>query len=562
MEPRKPTAVEAKLLLDVVSILPSMVEAMVHETGQVTEKMYDDCNFAEDTGFNGKVYSRPDGAGRVHMQRAKIINAPKQNEMEAEKQRLLAEEALAAKHLAYESVEAKLAESRKTASALLSYGSNSATDSSTAPRRRERRGNQRILSTISVEACAYAKMPDGKKMTVQNMKAFIHVRRYSTLTKPKDGFKWPNLWPSKKKDIAEVKACINAGNFNACLISMLHYYRSKPVLLKSLPNPAAATPTTEQHTSPSYEIITTVARPLSDSFEKPSSLNDANGWFARIDSIVKGVNAGAMNETTIALADKLFSLMKTRHLAFEGTVLSKREVDSQAGEVCMGFFKDNIHLFSLMHASYGHVKSDLSYESQDTCLLQPAVDAFVPVEGDIAKLEGVYCYTDIINSVHRRVGKTDGLTDAATFYGRDCAHIKNAARKSLDGGVYSKYPSIHAEKICKASMTGGGRWETHLKMHCVIGFNRCTMTTDQKNSLLPDKPDDTSSLFVWNKRTLEYINEYCKRNEVERLDIQFSMLNYALEHSAKLLLSTTHNLSGTHGFEKFMVPQLSDRVVN
>mmetsp|Transcript_23390 Transcript_23390/g.51803 ORF Transcript_23390/g.51803 Transcript_23390/m.51803 type:complete len:196 (+) Transcript_23390:598-1185(+) len=49
---------------------------MVPETGQVTEKMHDDCNFAKDPGFNRKVYSRPDGAGRVHMQRGKIINAP------------------------------------------------------------------------------------------------------------------------------------------------------------------------------------------------------------------------------------------------------------------------------------------------------------------------------------------------------------------------------------------------------------------------------------------------------------------------------------------------------
>mmetsp|Transcript_25500 Transcript_25500/g.55722 ORF Transcript_25500/g.55722 Transcript_25500/m.55722 type:complete len:271 (-) Transcript_25500:21-833(-) len=177
-------------------------------------------------------------------------------------------------------------------------------------------------------------------------------------------------------------------------------------------------------------------------------------------------------------------------------------------------------------------------------------------EGEIAKLEGVYIYYDVINRIFRRVGKSEGATEKATLGGRHEAHLKNAAKKALNGGLYSKYASVNAERVCKESLKGGGRFETHLKQYCMFGFDRSAMTAAQKAALLPDKPD--SSMFVWSKATMEYINGYCARNKLVREDVQFTMLNYSLEHSGKLLLARAFNLSGTHGWEKFMVPQLAE----
>ena len=142
---------------------------------------------------------------------------------------------------------------------------------------------------------------------------------------------------------------------------------------------------------------------------------------------------------------------------------------------------------------------------------------------------------------------------------RDKTHIENAKKKSLDGGVYSKHPSVHATTVCTASAIGGGRWETHLKQHCVFGFDRKTMTAEQKKSKLlrrTSQPDSTA--FVWSKPVMDYLEAHSKRNNIALSDTQFTMLMCGMEHSLKLLLAQkiTTSLSGTKGFEAFMVPQL------
>ena len=184
-------------------------------------------------------------------------------------------------------------------------------------------------------------------------------------------------------------------------------------------------------------------------------------------------------------------------------------------------------------------------------------DAFVAIAGVLRELEGIYLYRDVINKIDPRGGKTNGKngpSQKATFGGRDKTHVENAKKKSLDGGVYSKYASVHATTICTASAIGGGRWETHLKQCCVFGFDRKTMTAEQKSKLLPNKPDST--VFVWSKPVMDYLEAYSKRNNIALSDTQFTMLMYGMEHSLKLLLAKDHNLSGTKGFEAFMVPQL------
>ena len=90
----------------------------------------------------------------------------------------------------------------------------------------------------------------------------------------------------------------------------------------------------------------------------------------------------------------------------------------------------------------------------------------------------------------------------------------------------------------------------------MFGFDRKAMTPEHKSKLLPNKPDST--VFVWSKPMMDYLESYSKRNNIALADMQFTMLMYGMEHSLKLLLAKDHNLSGTKGFENFMVPQLLD----
>ena len=522
--------------------------------------------YFQDEGFDGQVYERPDGADRVHMQRAKFINAKKQNELEKSKREKAAKDKLVAEHLEYERVEAKLKGSRDVVSALLQEQGRLADAAANASTSRHRRGgNQRALAAVSVENMISAKM-EGKKISAGQWKNLILIRKYDTERRPKnDKFKMPNnLWPPggrASQNAAAIQDCIDRGEHSACLYSLAFEYLPKPVLLKSLPSPAPM----ESIANASVQSVLSVdvdhieANGLIDSFppQKPSSLSNPADWFGWIDGIIMGVNEGAADEEAIDLADHLFSLMKTRHLVFERTELTEKEVDTNAAPVCMQFFRENLHLFAILHSAYKQVKSDLSYESDSTCLLRKDDDAFVAISGVLMELEGIYLYRDVINKIDPRGGKTNGKngpSPKATFGGRDKTHVENAKKKSLDGGVYSKYASVHATAICAASAIGGGRWETHLRQCCVFGFDRKTMTAEHKSKLLPNKPDST--VFVWSKPVMDYLEAYSKRNNVALADIQFTMLMYGMEHSLKLLLAKDHNLSGTKGFENFMVPQL------
>ncbi len=194
-----------------------------------------------------------------------------------------------------------------------------------------------------------------KKCTITLLKAFCHVRLFSTA---KAGKAWP-----KKGTLDEALSGADV------LVKRAHDVKLLPILLFASPPPSGPA-----ETAPAV-APTLVRLGTAHSFE--IDFNVSNGWLSMVQDALDPYNAHRLNRKRCAGADvaKLHSILASR---LDMHMKERVTDEARQDHWCWLFVRKNLFRMSAIMILMGHIRKDLSCTNRHVDLLGHA-DVFVPM---------------------------------------------------------------------------------------------------------------------------------------------------------------------------------------
>jgi len=380
------------------------------------------------------------------------------------------------------------------------------------------------------EAIRQAQLADFDKCTVPFLKAFIHVRKFDSISIPSEA-KWS--WP-KKDNLA------NASRGEDCLILRAFDLRTNDIRLVLID------PATIQMTTAATAPPPTTALTAEQQVPPASTFLDDISWVRRVSGAFVGGNNFILQTTDVHKqeANALYKIMKERF----SSLLSSRLLDRrQHSHQCVVFFRQNLSRMAAILVLARQVQDDLATTTKDDTLLREPEGYFIRAIGEAANLQGNYLYVDIRRSRHVRAGKAVGLNrrtgDMRTFGKRDKEHLKSSLNDNSGSCFYMSYPNRDST-VPVSDMIRRGYFQD-LVQYVGLGFDRTQEGVVEKLC----SPDPSKGIFHWSDSTRDLVRRTNFKDSDVLEDKQLHFVGYMTETSHGLMICESHNVSKSFGFE-------------
>ena len=521
--------------------------------GYVQQEVYDECNFSEDLDAKGKVVRRDAPISQENRRYAQVNNHEGVRAERKVRTHIATERAGTVAAAAQVKQCKKHADANACADKVRGRVNARLAAAAVAQERAPKRlGGYRALCNGTLE--------DFGKATAQELKAFIHVRTFTTL-KIATGWKWPN-----KQNVAA------AQQGTRCLIKLGYDARARKVLL---PDAVVVVAAVAAPVEPTVIVLALRPNAAVESQPRPSELLVDAEWCGRVQSsLTAGVGTWCVDgDVANALAVLLLSRLNTH---IQQRVADERKQSSWVWD----FVVSNLSRAAAMVVGFGHAKSNLVTvtPSISASLLHPAPASFVsvatPFQAGVAggdKLEGCYLFYDGANGNFIRSGKAVGelfaesldttrilpthsrllthttlpslIIGATSDFGARFKQHHKAAKEATSSNFYMRFPTKESpNKMGPRHLKG---FFDNLSLKVAAGFDR----TDAAAVAHLCAVEEGKRIFFWSTQVLEHMGR-CKFSGSTTLpEKQLHMIGYLIELVYDLCLSPAANVSESPGFE-------------
>ena len=517
--------------------------------GHIKEELYDAIGFPSDTNYAGETVEKPDNIRQEMRHRAKILSHSLQCSLRASKEN----EALS------------VVRKKQDDELILQNGLHKRNDEAT-----------NILFPVPSEAGNnYTDLPIQafKKIHVNELKAFIHVRLFESATIP----------TGKASSIPKLKGKIEAAIAGVPnLIRVAYDSRALPIILPC--------PDTDAHgnvillnddddggggggggdncdddgvdncdvdeediciggsnddEAPPRLIVECVPPQSSETNHQPSYYLSRPSYLLIADQSIRG---------TLRLEDSLITDRDIQHVDKLGRIMRRRLANhiqmkivdqSKHNHPALLFVRANLPRFAALSVYYRHARKSPMMNPNSCLLEQPKRGGFLAAFD--AQLEGSYLHYSNEDCTWIRSGKAVGSNSSNPINGlvfrNEKGHSKKAVSSSLVDGecFYTLYPSRLNTNQLPNRM---GHFED-LTQYCGFSFNR----SEDVDGLI--STDEDKGLFDWSM----YISQIDKSNiqQCQTLrEKQLVVVGYFFELCYDICLSPKHNVSNNPGFESIL----------
>lgn len=386
-----------------------------------------------------------------------------------------------------------------------------------------------------------AKEEHFKKLSVSALRAFIHVRKWTT-AKPDKDWKWPNKKVKNDGDMNLVDLAYKLRTTYS--LKMLSSSRPRRIDDDTAVNLAPPPP-------PTIEILT--RHSIDDSVLSSKFLQNAD-WVNTVKKSVKGAFfLEDVDKYLMDQADDLSRLLIQR---------LKIHIDNKVNQglenhYSLTWFGKNIPQLAAMLVMSEQVKEEPDLVKSSASLLKPPLPTsqrgkFMQAKGGILKYEGSYLHYDGKNRKWIRSGKVSGRSMGYRLEEHKTEAQKIGGRGSLkkSSQLYSRYPSNNspmAKNFEDNNVSPG--WDGHYEdLQVFAGFCYNRNETDQFKGL-EGLLDEKNGIFLWDRTTLERLEKNKKLGSCIE-NKKLTMIAYLFELGYDLMLATDSNVSMSPGFEQ------------
>jgi hypothetical protein len=465
----------------------------VFKDGFVNESLFDNLEYPTDKDHLGSEILKHQGISQESRQRAKCLNHETQVQLRAD--RLLETQQIMTQKLEVEKTKHnKLMEANVQCEAKI----------------------KDIAVGLGVSAIA-----DFDKPNKSELIAFVHVRSFSTVEKPKHFGPWP-----KKGKSSEAIAGTR------CLVRLAYDCRDKRVILLEPASPI----TTEDQPAPRHLGATVLkAGATTINAKLASALLCDCDWVTSLLSTFR-LNAENINPVNNALMGKADNLQNqlARRLAY---LVSSRVPDNKQDHWCFQFTLAKLGFMSATMVIFNHVKEDIESKSDKDCLLAKPNSFRLVTE--LLVEDGAYLYYDDNDCKWIRAGMVAGRK----FWERGLEHKKGSILKTVQdqqSRFYSSYPSREAN----GSSSNGARrgWHDNLQQYAALGFP-LAKTVEPLVELFELSEADNNNINTINFRK-------AGGGSPTLFDRQRRAIHYLCECCYGLCLAPSDNISSNPGWEQ------------